>query len=280
MKLDRRFLDISFCIKGVVATEEPLPNNASTGDLFMCNGCTGGCDNIFKYNGTDWEEIKPETTQTEFFNLVTGDIIKSDGSFWNIIGTIHSYIVVDDIVEDKVGESNSNETHKNGDRYIKTSDNKFYTYNGTDWTVGNNVENGKYLAMYDFQIYTKNGSTYTPSELADSTIILKKSDLSVYAYNSSLGLIKVSSSGKTVVERHTITNNEISDYEFSLANHAKNGTEAQILVFVNGLLQEPDVDYVIEQDSYDSYPTNIDWENKALANVLKVGDKFTVQYLV
>ena len=280
MKIDRRFLDISFCIKGIVSTEDQLPTDASIGDFYMGNGCSGGCDNIFKYNGTTWEELKPENTQTEFFNLVTGDIIKSNGSFWNIIGTIHSYIVVNDILEDKVGESNSNETHKNGDKYLKTTDGKIYTYNGTTWTAESYVaSNGQYLSKYDFYVYIKNNNKYTSVPIANGTIILNQSNLSLYAYNETIGLIKLSTSGTIIIERHTIINDDLSNNNFVLSNHIQSGTEAQILVFVNGVLQEYNVDYSIYDDNYEG-GTRIEWENKTFKNVLKAGDKFTVQYLV
>lgn len=279
MKLDRRFLDFSLFANETVNGYDglPLPNSSYTGHIYFAIPDSSG-GGFFECNGSSWEEM-PAVAGQEVIISSTGDIYKYDGTDWDLIGEFKSYIVVNDVLEDKVGESPSNETHKNGDKYLKTTDNKIYTYNGSNWTAGSSSEAGNYLSMYDFKIYTRENSNYTSVDLADNVIILNKSDLSVYAYNSSLGLSKVSSSGRTVVERHTVTSENLSNDYFSLSNHIKQGTASQILVFVNGVLQEYDVDYNTYDDSYNE-GTQITWGNKSLENTLKVGDKFTVQYLV
>lgn len=279
MKIDRRFLDAKFIInKAPDGTY--LPSNPVAGDIVFSND--GSAEGVHKYDGSNWVEIPPNNAdQMEFIDITNGNIIKSDGTAWVVAGTLKIYLYVKNVVISVRSSAPSGD--KTGEQYLNTSDYKIYTYDGSNWNAAaSTAADGQYLSLDDFNIYTKSGNSHTATSLPDGCIILSEADLSLYAYNDDIELVKLSggSSGFAglVTERHTLTSNNISNKYIMLNNPVKSGTTTQALVFVNGVLQDYDVDYTLP-DSGSEYANYLYWDDKALEDVVKVGDKFVVQYV-
>ncbi len=277
MKIDRRFLDARFIINRA-SDGGYAPSNPVAGDIVFSTDSS--FEGIHKYDGNNWIRIPPNNAdQLEFIDITNGNIIKSDGTAWAVVGVLKTYLYVKDVLEDKVYTNYSGETHRTGDRYLNTNDNKIYTYDGSSWVAASSTaSDGKYVSKYDYNIYTKSGSSYTSSELPEGCIIVSENDLSIYAYNSTLGVIKANSvSGEIITERHIITSNDVEYRHFDLSHEIVTNKLAQVLVFVNGVLQDYSTDYTTS--NYEGYG-RISWDNNSLGlyNTMKVGDKVTVQY--
>ena len=83
---------------------------------------------------------------------------------------------------------------------------------------------------------------------------------------------KLSSMAKVVTEKHTLTAKEVEQKYFELEHSVVSGHESEVLLFVGGVVQVSDVDFVANG-------TRISWSEKGLDEIgLIAGDICVVQY--
>ena len=89
MNIDRRFLNISLVVNGIV-NEPPASPVPIKGTQYIVGdsgtGAFGSADenDIARYNGTAWTFTKPKTGNLEVFNLATLEILTWNGTAWTV----------------------------------------------------------------------------------------------------------------------------------------------------------------------------------------------------
>ena len=111
--LDRRFLqDVSLVVKA--AANEPAAN-PTTGIQYIVGSSPADdfadaeAGSIARYDGEAWNFITPKAGGLEVFNLTTGDILKFNGTTWEIIfsidGTINNKTSTNAEFEEAINET-------------------------------------------------------------------------------------------------------------------------------------------------------------------------------
>ena len=279
--LDRRFLDISLIVNGIVNEPDAIP---TTGTQYIVGPMPRGVfenaaqNSIARYDGSDWSFISPRTGkfETEVLNASTGEILQFNGSAWKVISSLSIPPVLDIVSTGSTKPDNPNA----GDKFINTTDNCLYIFYDDGTSSRGELQNGdRYASSTDKKIYTSNGTYLTAKALYNGAGFLNKADHSYYVYDSfSNDFIKItsSSSGNTsaslITENHTLTASEATAKSFSLANSIVTGQENNTLLFISGLAQIADIDFTASGNS-------ISWNGKALENIKPVaGDVFIIQY--
>lgn len=92
MRINRRFLDINFTVKGYTNSYNDIAN-PSIGDAYLYNDGTDSYP-IVRFNGKNWDIIKPSGAQLEILRLDTGEILTFDNikKCWKTVYTIYPKI--------------------------------------------------------------------------------------------------------------------------------------------------------------------------------------------
>lgn len=108
MKLDRRFLNVSITVKGIV-NEPPTSPAPTEGTQYIVGssgtGAFGDADvnDIARYDGSKWTFTKPRAGEFEVFNLDTLEILSWNGGAWTALTQLKS--AVDDSSEETVSSA-------------------------------------------------------------------------------------------------------------------------------------------------------------------------------
>ena len=91
MAIDRRFLDVSLCVEGI--SNEPSGTPAKGTQYIVGSSPTGAFagaspHSVARYTGSTWKFAKPAIGQMELLNLASLEILKWDGSKWNVIASL------------------------------------------------------------------------------------------------------------------------------------------------------------------------------------------------
>ena len=282
--LDRRFLDVSLVVKGII--DEPY-GYPTVGSQFIVgsepNGMFTGFtpNSIAKYTGNGWDVIKPQPYTLEVFNVDTGEILTYNGTNWIAVasfahlysGTVHSFITSGYTIP---------ATAAKGDKFLlfDTEGDKLYTATDTDtWDEGSIPPNGsQYVSTSNHTLYSSNGSAIDAHTLQDGASFFCKADGKLYVYDADNHSFispadSAGGSAETVTETHTLTMQEAVNKSFTLAHSIANGQNSNILCFVCGVAQAVNTDFTASGNT-------ISWDNKGLDDIgLEQGDTFILHYV-
>ncbi len=281
--LDRRFLSISLVIQAIA--NSPAANPVVGTQYIVGTNPAGAfagatANSIARFNGTVWKFTAPRAGSLEVFNADTYEILSYDGSKWTTVAYLRSdeaeYI---DPVNAIVASGTSlPASAAKGDLFLNTADAKLYTATAADtWNAGVLTLNGdRYASSTDFNIYWSNGSEVSAVRIINGNMFFNKADNCIYIYDQSANAyVRVGGgiASETVTDIHSLTAEEVTAKSFTLKNSVKNGYEAHVLLFVSGVAQTVNVDFIASGNT-------ISWNNKGLDTIgLIEGDTFIVHYI-
>ncbi len=279
--LDRRFLNISLCVQGIVNTP---PANTSDGSQFIVGSNPTGAfsgataNSIARYNGSAWSFSTPKAGELEVINSDNGNILGFNGTAWVTIST--PYKPIPPVLAILPTGSTLPASAAAGEAFLNTSDAKLYTATAANtWDVGASTSNGdRYASSSDHNIYYNDGNNLISISIFDGDLFLNKEENYVYIYDATnSAFVKVmgspSQSSNYITESHTLTATEVTNQVFSLAHSIKSGEECNTLLFVSGIAQTAGIDFTASGNS-------ISWNNYGLADLhLLAGDNFIIHYV-
>ena len=293
--IDRRFLNVNFVVTSVA--NSPASNPTAGTQYIVGSNPTGAFagaspNKIARFNGTKWKFITPKSGDFEVFNIATNAILRYDGSAWNTVVTVKAeigevtaeYVPLPPVLDIVPTGTRLPTTATTGDKFLRTSNGKFYTAIGTnDWNSGVALSDGdRYASTTDFKIYTydEDEQDFIAEGVASGGIFFNKNDTSLYVYDGTINsFTKASASADAggsniVTETHILTASEATAKSFSLANSVKTGEESSMLLFINGLLLKNGADFTASGNT-------ISWATKNLDGIgLRAGDNFVIQYIL
>ena len=281
--IDRRFLNISIIVNGV-ANQPAVGVSAGTqyivGDTPASAFAEATAGDIARYEGSNWTFITPKTTSLEVFDQSKGQILKFNGTAWEVVASLTVPPVLDIIETGATLPA----TCAEGDTFLNTSDNKLYaTIKGPNtgeettytWNTGEALTAGdRYASSTDNKVYTFDGEDFVTDTLLDGASFYNRADGLLYIYDKSNGVfLKVGADLVHFTEVHTLTAAEATAEGFQLTHSIVTGQEANVLLFVSGVAQAANIDFTASGDY-------ISWMGDALENVgIAAGDVFIVHYL-
>ena len=278
MKLDRRFLNVSFVIQSVANAP---PDNPVAGTQYIVGATPTGdfasatTNSIAYYDGTAWSFTAPEAGELEVFNVSTRELLSWDGTDWSVVITINDSSNIAPVLAIVPSGTSLPATASEDDVFLKIDEAKLYTATGADtWDSGTVVANGgRYASSTDHKIYTSDGSELTPEDVVDGGVFLNKEDSRLYVYNGS-DFVGIGGSAPTyAIDVHSITAAEISAKSFSLTRSIASGQESNTSLSVAGLELAVGVDFVASGST-------ISWNGKGLEHAgLAAGDVIIVHYV-
>ena len=278
MKLDRRFLNVSFVVQSVANSP---PDNPTAGTQYIVGANPTGAfagavaNSIAYYDGSSWVFTTPEAGELEVLCVQTRELLSWNGIEWAVTIAIDNNSNIAPVLAVVPSGTSLPATASEDDVFLKTDEAKLYTATGTDtWNSGTVVVNGgRYASSTDHKIYTSDGSTLTPENVAEGGFFLSKEDNRLYIYDGSR-FVRVGGSGATyAIDIHSITAAEITAKSFSLTRSIAPGQENNTSLSVAGLELAVGVDFVASGST-------ISWNGKGLDNAgLDVGDVIIVHYV-
>ena len=278
MKLDRRFLNVSFVVQSVANSP---PDNPTAGTQYIVGANPTGAfagavaNSIAYYDGSSWVFTTPEAGELEVLCVQTRELLSWNGIEWAVTIAIDNNSNIAPVLAVVPSGTSLPATASEDDVFLKTDEAKLYTATGTDtWNSGTVVVNGgRYASSTDHKIYTSDGSTLTPENVAEGGFFLSKEDNRLYIYDGSR-FVRVGGSGATyAIDIHSITAAEITAKSFSLTRSIAAGQENNTSLSVAGLELAVGVDFVASGST-------ISWNGKGLDNAgLDVGDVIIVHYV-
>ena len=278
---DRRFVSVSLIIQGIA--NAPTANPIAGTQYIVGSTPTGAfagatANSIASYDGTAWKFSAPKAVELEVLNAATGEILKWNGSAWNVALTINRSSNSTPVLAVIPTGTTLPASCAAGDSFLKTYDAKLYTATAADtWDSGTITANGsRYASTTDFKIYSSNGTAVTPETITEGGFFLNKEDNCLYIYNGSF-FIKIggnsSGSASTATEIHSLTAAEVTAKAITLSNYIASGEESNVLLFVSGVAQCVGKDFSASGNT-------IYWNSKALDSLgLREGDDFIIHYV-
>ena len=278
MKLDRRFLSISFVVQGVANSP---PNNPVAGTQYIVGANPTGdfasatANSIAYYDGSSWVFTTPEAGELEVLCVQTRELLSWNGTEWAVTIAIDNNSNIAPVLAVVPSGISLPATASEDDVFLKTDEAKLYTATAADtWNSGTIVANGgRYASSTDHKIYTSDGSALVAENVAEGGFFLNKDDNRLYIYDGSR-FVRIGGSGATyAIDIHSITAAEITAKAFSLTRSIAAGQENNTSLSVAGLELAVGVDFVASGST-------ISWNGKGLDNAgLDVGDVVIVHYV-
>ena len=281
--IDRRFLDISMSVLGVV--DEPPASPAPVkgtqwivGDEPKGEFASATAGSLARYDGNKWKFMKPAIGQMELLNIATGKIVAWDGADWAVKASLDDGNFEPPVrrfvdgagatlpVSGAEGESFLNTA--NATLYISDDSGEFQA-EASSYAAGTRI-----ACDGDHKIYTVNAENKADAhEPTDGVLFFCWEDQTIWCYDkTNSAFVKVSVSERPVTESHTLTANEATAKSFNLTNNVALGMEDEVLLFVCGVPQVAGVDFAVSGKA-------VSWVDKALKDMdLVEGDVFIVTY--
>lgn len=273
--LDRRFLNLSFSVLGVLNQPPANPVNGSqviVGAVPAEGFASASTNHIARFDGTAWNFTAPKAGE-ELLNIQTGEVLQFNGTAWVTILSIGPVKPVLAILP--TGDTLPAACSE-GDTFLNTADAKFYSATDTDtWDEGTATANGaRYASTSDFNIYQSDGTALTHEAVPNGGLFLNKADGCIYVYDASVpAFVRQSGGSDYFTEPHTLTAAEAAAKTFSLTHSIATGQESNTLLFVDGIAQIAGTDFTASGSS-------ISWDNKGLDHIgLREGDVLLVHYI-
>lgn len=307
-KIDSRFLDFSFIVKG---TRNEPPSNPNDRDQYIVGDSPTGDfeghnNNLARYyRDKGWVFIPPEDCH-EVYDMFTNEILYYESNSWirrfkyfkgnaSFMETQIQYITF--IVN---GVTEIPEYGEHGDYCFNITTKEMLYYQNNDWIKAN------FYPSFGTQILVLNPSNNTWmkwcfdgekfNEISgicvglywvqngnmqqDGTIVFEGEKNYLYCFDNN-HLVRLypsdtsstASAGKEFyTETHTLTAQEVSDKSFTLSYSVESGEETNILCSVSGVIQPASVAFEVSGDT-------LSWNNKTLDGLLNSGDVFVVHYV-
>ena len=276
--LDRRFLNISIAVSGIVNSPD---NNIVAGSQFIVGSDPTGAFasaaplSIARFNGSSWEFSIPKFGELEVLNLQTLEILRFDGSSWEVIAALSAAPIPPVLGIIATGDTLP-AAAVSGDTFLNTTDAKIYTATDTDtWNDGILTTDGaRYASSSDFKVYQSDGQALSASAIHDGAVFFNKQYNSLFVFDAaSHSFVKAGASLEAFTEAHSLTAAEALAKSFSLTYSIASGQENNIICSVSGIMQIPNVDFSVTGHS-------ISWNNKGLDAIgLEEGDTFIIHYI-
>ncbi len=276
--LDRRFLNLSLVVQGIV--NEPIPN-PSLGTQYIVGASPNGAftnatpNSIAHFNGSAWNFIIPHTGSLEVLNLENSEILQFNGTLWVTVATLGGEPIAPVLAIIPTGDTLPDSASA-GDTFLNTDDAKLYTATAANtWDSGTLTSNSsRYASSSDFKVYQSNGSTLSVTNILNGDLFINKENGIAYVYDASIpAFVKIGGGQEFVTEIHTLTAAEATAKTFSLENSIAFGKESSILLFVSGVAQAYGIDFSASGNL-------ISWDDKALEDIgLAAGDLFIIHYI-
>lgn len=276
--IDRRFLNISLVVRGVVNEPEvgvPAGTQYIVGDTPAGAFAEATAGQIARYDGSNWVFTTPTAAagnSLEVLDISKGQLLKFDGTEWVVVASLTVPPVLDIV---PTGASNPATCAKD-DKFLNTSDFKLYVATDTDtWNSGTALTAGdRYASSTDKKIYVYDGEEIAGDLVLDGASFLNKNDGCLYVYDKATNsFARVGHDLVHFVETHTLTDAEATAKEFDLTYDVATGQEANVLIFVSGVAQAPAIDFSVAGKT-------VSWTGKGLESVgMAEGDLFIVYYI-
>ncbi|MBR0186897.1 MAG: DUF2793 domain-containing protein [Synergistaceae bacterium] len=281
--IDRRFLSFSISVLGVL-NEPPNKHNAGDQYLISANPNDGWDDfaNCIAYsNGSDWRAIPPRVGGLEVFDTSSGDLLRYDGSAWNVIAHIGVYFV-DDIVDFDY-KSEADNVRFNGISGVKFICTNGSSYNAASLYIstGDDIDTNSYSVDDNtYVVLNTDGCLYSLDYFrgrwrsgidARASIVISKATGLSYYYNGSRWTPTIPDGGSLVNEAHTLTYDDIENKSLTLNGLIVTGKENCTLCFIGSVAHVAGTDFVASENS-------ISWNQMPLDSTLASGDSIIVQY--
>lgn len=298
-KIDSRFLDFSFIVKG---TRNEPPASPNYGDQYIVgNNPTGvfegHANNLARYYRDKGWVFIPQEDCHEVYDIYENKLLTNISlySFQQLVYYI-DYVVY--------GGDTLPENNNLGSYFFNTATNDFLFFNTSknSWN-SYSIGAGSCILVFDndyngWCVYVKEEDTFkeldyiTKSSLfiVERGLILDTGRIEysamnnlyyLYTMRSFEGLVclypsdtsSTASAGKEFyTETHTLTAQEVSDKSFTLSYSVESGEETNILCSVDGVIQPASVAFEVSGDT-------LSWNNKTLDGLLNSGDVFVVHYV-
>lgn len=304
-KIDSRFLDFSFIVKGI--RDEP-PTSPKHNDQYIVGyyptGDFAGRDNnIARYdNDKGWVFIHPQDC-TGVYDICANEIWYWNGIWKKALGK-NLIRYASNVMHERNDTPTTLEDNNGEYRYFDNTTNEVFYYQAGDWVKDNYTIGESILVVdgtYFYQRYC-NGETFEKERNCDrlddggifvvenlkleynngSIKITTEYDTTfIYLFLTSQAFIRIypsdtsntASAGKEFyTETHTLTAQEVSDKSFTLSYSVESGEETNILCSVLGVIQPASVAFEVSGDT-------LSWYNKTLDGLLNSGDVFVVHYV-
>lgn len=314
-RLDSRFIAHNFMVKGKRATPPAYP--AVGDQYIVAPNATGAFEGVAAnrlalYNGDRWIFTTPEDG-TVVYSLHMERFLAYSQSFgWEVTtfnpkGSSTSVINVRYLL--KIGSSLPQSVTK-GEYFLNTSDAKIYhataantwdsgtaaangyylnedgylyfVENGNVMSLGNEATNGVYFVEYG-RLNVDDGGTRTITYPDSYTVYWLEFYGSIVYFTQIFPAVDVPIEAVTqylkewVTETHTVTAEEVTAGNFTLANEVMDGEETNAICFVQGLAQPAGTAFELYNDPYGN--GNFSWGSCSLNGNISAGDEIIVRYV-
>lgn len=196
MSIDRRFLDVRLCVRGV-ANE---PAETKPGIQYIVGSAPTGVfagaheHDIAVYDGyaSKWKFFAPQQDQIEVMNLESGKWERWNGTAYEAFADIGggggapgSNMFLDPVLDVVATGTVLPGTATAGDKFLDTATGKLHTATGTDtWDAGTDTSDGdRYASSTDNKIYSKAGGAFSGEALNDGALFISKATDRLYCYD-------------------------------------------------------------------------------------------------